>query len=92
MHRELSRTARAFLADADACSKVRSDLLPCGEATMGEHDHSYKLLFSEPRMVEDLLRGFVPDEWVEELDFSTLWSRAGRRRTSGGWWTACCCG
>jgi predicted transposase YdaD len=36
------------------------------------HDPSYKALFSEPRMVEDLLRGFVPGEWVHRLDFSTL--------------------
>lgn len=25
------------------------------------HDHSYRLLFSHPRMVEDLLRGFLPE-------------------------------
>jgi hypothetical protein len=37
-----------------------------------DHDHSYKLLFSHPEMVEDLLRGFVREAWVEELDFATL--------------------
>jgi len=26
------------------------------------HDSAYKLLFSHPQMVEDLLRGFVPGE------------------------------
>ena len=36
------------------------------------HDESYKLLFSHPEMVADLLRGFVPHRWVKELDFSTL--------------------
>jgi predicted transposase YdaD len=36
------------------------------------HDGSYKLLFSHPEMVESLLRDFVPEEWVRELDFSTL--------------------
>jgi len=36
------------------------------------HDASYKLLFSHAQMVEDLLRGFVPQAWVQELDFSTL--------------------
>jgi predicted transposase/invertase (TIGR01784 family) len=36
------------------------------------HDGSYKLLFSHPEMVESLIRDFVPDEWVRELDFSTL--------------------
>jgi len=39
---------------------------------MGDHDHSYKRLFSHPQMVEDLLRGFVREPWVEQLDFRTL--------------------
>jgi predicted transposase YdaD len=39
---------------------------------MNDHDHSYKNLFSYPQMVEDLLRGFVREEWVQHLDFSTL--------------------
>ena len=37
-----------------------------------KHDGGYKALFSDPRMVEDLLRGFVPGSWVGRLDFSTL--------------------
>ena len=36
------------------------------------HDHSYKLLFSNPQIVKDLLEGFVHEAWVDELDFSTL--------------------
>ena len=36
------------------------------------HDHGYKLLFSHAEMVADLLRGFVKEDWVNELDFSTL--------------------
>jgi hypothetical protein len=39
---------------------------------MGLHDRSYRLLFSEPRLVEDLIRGFFQDKWVNRLDFSTL--------------------
>jgi len=39
---------------------------------MGNHDTGYKKLFSHPEMVEDLLRGFVQEDWVQELDFSTL--------------------
>jgi len=39
---------------------------------MADHDHSYKLLFSHPEMVQDLLQGFVHEAWVKELDFSTL--------------------
>jgi hypothetical protein len=37
-----------------------------------EHDASYKLLFSHARMVEDLLRGFVHEAWVREVDFTSL--------------------
>jgi len=37
-----------------------------------QHDNSYKLLFSHPEMVKDLLIGFVKEAWVEQLDFSTL--------------------
>lgn len=39
---------------------------------MAEHDGGYKLLFSHPRTIEELLRGFVHEGWVERLDFSTL--------------------
>jgi hypothetical protein len=39
---------------------------------MSHHDHSYKLLFSHPEMVRDLLLGFVHETWVTELDFTTL--------------------
>ena len=35
-------------------------------------DAAYKLLFSFPEMVRDLLVGFVPWDWVAELDLSTL--------------------
>ena len=35
-------------------------------------DPNYKRLFSFPRMVEDLLRGFLPGSWLAEVDFSTL--------------------
>lgn len=36
------------------------------------HDKSYARLFSHPRMMEDLLRGFVTEDWIKQLDFSTL--------------------
>ena len=36
------------------------------------HDPGYKRLFSQPRMVHDLLRGFVARDWSDALDFSTL--------------------
>lgn len=37
-----------------------------------DHDTGYKLLFSHPEMVHDLLTGYVPGEWIAEADFATL--------------------
>lgn len=37
-----------------------------------DHDSSYKFLFSTPELVRDLIIGFVPDEWLHSLDYSTL--------------------
>jgi hypothetical protein len=39
---------------------------------MGDHDHSYKLLFAHPRMVRELLETFVGGEWLAQVDFDTL--------------------
>jgi hypothetical protein len=39
---------------------------------MGEHDHAYKILFAHPRMVRDLLEGFVDGEWLSGWEFDTL--------------------
>ncbi len=39
---------------------------------MGVHANTYLLLFSNPFLVESLLRDFVPGKWVRQLDFSTL--------------------
>jgi predicted transposase/invertase (TIGR01784 family) len=39
---------------------------------MGVHDSGYRHLFSFRAMVEDLLRGFVREQWVDDLDFETL--------------------
>ncbi len=61
---------------------------------MAEHDNSYKLLFSHPEMVRDLLTGFVKEAWVEQLDFATLEKVSGsyvteelrdREETKGRW-------
>ena len=43
-------------------------IMPC----MASSDPAYKILFSQPRMVEDTLRGYVAPDWYGELDFSTL--------------------
>ena len=37
-----------------------------------ENDASYKLLFSAPELVRDLVMGFIPDQWLHSLDYSTL--------------------
>jgi predicted transposase YdaD len=39
---------------------------------MAKHDPSYKLLFSHSQMAADLIRGFVNEDWVADLDFATL--------------------
>ena len=39
---------------------------------MGIYDISYKEFFSVPKNVEDLLRGFVKKDYINELDYSTL--------------------
>jgi hypothetical protein len=36
------------------------------------HDRGCKSLFSHPRMVEELIRSFVREEFVQDIDFSTL--------------------
>ncbi len=41
------------------------------------NDGSYKHLFSHPEMVESLIRDFVPEDWVNDLDFSTLEKQNG---------------
>ena len=60
---------------------------------MADHDRGYKLLFSHPRMVEDLLRGFVRGDWISRLDFASLERVPGdlvsddlsERRSDGVW-------
>jgi hypothetical protein len=52
-----------------------------------EHDQSYKLLFSHAELVADLLRGFVCEDGVKALDFTSLEKMSSsykRRRTSRG--------
>jgi len=47
-----------------------------------EHDRGYKLLFSNPTLVAELLRGFLPGSWLDRLDFATL-ERMGGSFVSG---------
>ena len=39
---------------------------------MATSDHPFKLIHAGPRMVEDVLRGFVASDWADRLDFGTL--------------------
>lgn len=50
---------------------------------MHDNDGGHRLLFAHPRMVESLIREFVPEEWVEQLDFRTL-ERVNASYVSGG--------
>ncbi len=36
------------------------------------HDPVYRRIFSNPRMIEDVLRRFVTGPWIQKLDCSTL--------------------
>ena len=36
------------------------------------HDENYKKIFAFPRVIEDLLRAFVPGDWLQEVSFATL--------------------
>ncbi len=36
------------------------------------HDKWYTRIFSDPRIVEELLRSFVHEDFVNELDFSSI--------------------
>lgn len=36
------------------------------------HDQSYKLLFSQHALIKDLLCGFVHEDWISRLDYTTL--------------------
>ena len=37
-----------------------------------KQDETLKTFFSYPRVVKDLITGFVPESWVCDLDFTTL--------------------
>ena len=37
-----------------------------------EHDTRYKTLFKHPILVEELFKSFVDEQFVKDLDFSTL--------------------
>lgn len=36
------------------------------------HDPIYRRIFSNARMIEEMLRRFLPGSWLRRLDFSTL--------------------
>jgi putative YhgA-like transposase len=43
-----------------------------GKEAQPRHDPGYKAIFSHETMVKELLRGFIREDWIERLDFSTL--------------------
>jgi len=36
------------------------------------YDSGYHFIFSNPKLIEDLMCHFVPETWVKQLDFSSL--------------------
>jgi len=36
------------------------------------HDRGYKRFFSDPKMVADLIRGFVPHAWADTFDWDSI--------------------
>jgi len=44
----------------------------CYTAPMTQHDSGYHLLFSHPELAEDLLRNFVSEDWIGQLDFTNM--------------------
>jgi hypothetical protein len=48
-----------------------------------KHDRSFRLLFSQRRLIEDLIRWFIGrgESWIDDLDFSTL-ERVGTAHVS----------
>jgi predicted transposase/invertase (TIGR01784 family) len=64
-----SASARRTICNPEAIDPMPADWPLPAAAT---YDSGYKLLFSHPQVVEDLLRGFVAEDWVAELDFATL--------------------
>ena len=51
--------------------------------TTTPYDAAWKLLFSFPVMLHDLLAGFVPREWTETLDLSQSKDRSGSQVSNG---------
>lgn len=39
---------------------------------MQEHDKAYRNMFAFPEMVEGLMRDFVSEDWIAQIDFTTL--------------------
>ena len=80
---DLTRRLRAGTAHEPGPSLTRFEagvaigrcVAPSIMPRMASSDTAYKLLFSQPRMVEDTLRGYVAPDWCEALDFSTLAQR-----------------
>ncbi|MDO4231453.1 MAG: Rpn family recombination-promoting nuclease/putative transposase [Lautropia sp.] len=59
-------------AHSDASADARPDAGSASRSDNRADDASYKLLFSSPELVRDLVLGFIPDEWLHSLDYSTL--------------------
>ena len=39
---------------------------------MKKHANAYKNMFSYKEVIRDIIRGFVKQDWIKELDFDSL--------------------
>lgn len=49
-----------------------------------DHDNPYKLLFRNPEMVADLLKGYLAREWIGELDLTRMEPIPGEQQSDTG--------
>lgn len=47
-------------------------LCSCTLALMANHDATYKFIFKHPALVRELILGYVEDDWLKKLDYSSL--------------------
>ena len=52
--------------------QITRTTIPYNPLMSKTHDSSYKFLFSNPELVRDLIMGFIEDDWLHGLDYSTL--------------------
>jgi Putative transposase, YhgA-like/Domain of unknown function (DUF4351) len=72
--RQIKKQTTSAAKPSDCSPKPQSPPAPpvLSSLAMPAHDNAYKNMFSSPSAVEQLLSGFVHEDWIAHLDFSTL--------------------